>query len=53
MTYELRHLNRWWYLKAIRPDGSFTQAGFTTKRVAKEAYESWQGFMGKGELKII
>lgn len=53
MTYELRHINRWWYLKAISPDGSFTQASFTTKRVAKQAYESWQEFMGKGELKTV
>lgn len=53
MIYELRHLNRWWYLKAIRPDGSFTQAGFTTKRVAKEAYECWKQHMGEGELKTI
>lgn len=53
MTYELHHINRLWYLKAISADGSFTQASFTTKRVARQAYESWQSFMGKGELKTI
>ena len=55
MKYELYHAPRgYWYIEALREEDHFhTMAGFTTKKAAMHAYESWQEMFGKGPLKIV
>lgn len=55
MKYELYHAPKgYWYLEALREEDHFhTMAGFTTKKVALQAYGSWQKMFGEGDLRIV
>lgn len=54
MKYELYHAPRGWYLEALHEENRFhTMAGFTTKKAALQAYESWKKMFGDGGLKVV
>lgn len=53
MKYELFHTKKLWYMEALGDDGFHAMAGFSTKKAAMEAYESWQEMWGEGELKVV
>lgn len=53
MKYELFHCKNLWYLEVLGEDRFHAMAGFTTKKVAMAAYDSWQKRWGEGELKVV
>lgn len=51
-TITVEKLGNRWYTRVYEADGIlFTQAGFTTKKVAKEAQDCWINTKKYGEAK--